>query len=187
MLFILLIKSGAGPDKIPQSTAVAFAEFYEQYLPKIFNYISYRVADKYMAEDLTSAVFEKALTKFKSFDAEKASFSTWLFTIAHNTVIDHYRLRTKEQDLEKEKVVFVSMQYESTEEEAVKTEEYQKLKSCLSQLNKNEREIISLKFGGEMTNRQIAQMLGISESNVGIIIYRTIRKLRDGFTGWQNE
>jgi RNA polymerase sigma factor (sigma-70 family) len=145
------------------------------------------VADKYTAEDLTSVVFEKALTKFKSFDAEKASFSTWLFTIAHNTVIDHYRLMTKERDMEKEKVVFVSAQYESAEEEAVKTEEFKKLRACLSQLNKNEQEIISLKFGAEMTNRQIARMLGISESNVGVTIYRTIRKLRDGFTGWQNE
>ena len=186
MLFILLIKSGTGPDKVPPSTAAAFAEFYEQYLPKVFNYISYRVTDKYMAEDLTSVVFEKALTKFKSFDAEKASFSTWLFTIAHHTVIDHYRLRTKEQGLEKEKVVFIAAEYTSIEEEAVKTEEFKKLRSCLSQLNKTEQEIISLKFGGEMTNRQIARMLGISESNVGIIIYRTIRKLRSGFAGWQN-
>jgi RNA polymerase sigma-70 factor (ECF subfamily) len=187
MLIIFLIKSSTGPDKVPPSTAAVFAEFYEQYLPKIFNYISYRVTDKYMAEDLTSVVFEKALTKFKSFDVEKASFSTWLFTIAHNTLIDHYRLRTKEQDLEKEKTAFITAQYTSTEEEAVKTEEFKKLKSCISQLNKNEQEIISLKFGGEMTNRQIARMLGISESNVGITIYRTIRKLRDGFTGWQNE
>jgi RNA polymerase sigma-70 factor, ECF subfamily len=93
------------------------------------------VADKYIAEDLTSAVFEKALTKFKSFDAEKASFSTWLFTIAHNTVIDHYQLRTREQDLEKEKTVFIAAEYTSVEEEAVKTEEFKKLRSCLSQLN----------------------------------------------------
>ena len=187
MLYILLITSGTETDTASRNTAAVFAEFYEQYLPKIYNYISYRVADRYTAEDLTSAVFEKALTKFKSFDVEKASFSTWLFTIAHNTVIDHYRIRTKEQEMEKERVVFVTVKYESAEEEAIKTEEFRKLKSCLSQLNKHEQELISLKFGGEMTNRQIAGIMGISESNVGVTLYRTIRKLRDGFTGWENE
>jgi RNA polymerase sigma-70 factor, ECF subfamily len=55
------------------------------------------------------------------------------------------------------------------------------LQSCLAELSHSEQEIISLKFGAEMTNRQIAKTLSLSESNVGIIIYRAVRKLRDGF------
>jgi RNA polymerase sigma-70 factor (ECF subfamily) len=185
MLFIFMIKPGSGAEKVPRSTAIIFAEFYEQYLPKIYNYVSYRVADKFTAEDLTSTVFEKALAKFNTFDAEKASFSTWLFTIARNTVIDHYRVRNKEQNVENESTVFITVQSNSPEEDLVKEEDCRKLKTCVAQLNKQEQEIISLKFGGEMTNRQIAKMLGISDSNVGITLYRSIRKLREGFVGWQ--
>jgi RNA polymerase sigma-70 factor (ECF subfamily) len=55
------------------------------------------------------------------------------------------------------------------------------LKVCLSQLTLQEQEIIAMKFGGEMTNREIAKTLGLSDSNVGIIIYRAVRKLRDSF------
>jgi RNA polymerase sigma factor (sigma-70 family) len=66
-------------------------------------------------------------------------------------------------------------------------QEIRLLQSYVAQLSKVEQEIISLKFGGEMTNRQIAKTLGLSESNVGIIIYRAVRKLRDGFGGGRSE
>jgi RNA polymerase sigma-70 factor (ECF subfamily) len=61
------------------------------------------------------------------------------------------------------------------------------LKTCLSKLDKHEQEIIALKFSSELTNRKIAQMLGMTESNVGIILFRAIRKLRDGFGKLENE
>jgi RNA polymerase sigma-70 factor (ECF subfamily) len=75
---------------------------------------------------------------------------------------------------------------DSPEEANERAEELQLLNSCLARLSNQEREIISLKFGAEMTNRQIAGMLTLSESNVGIIIYRAVRKLRDDFRGRQN-
>ena len=71
----------------------------------------------------------------------------------------------------------------SPEEASEREEEIKVLQSCVSQLSKAEQEIISLKFGAEMTNRQIAKTLGLSESNVGVIVYRSVRKLRDGFKG----
>jgi RNA polymerase sigma-70 factor (ECF subfamily) len=187
MLFIFFIESGTDSGKIPRSTAEVFAEFYEQYMPKIFSYISYRVTDKHVAEDLTSSVFEKALTKFNTFDAKKAAFSTWVFTIARNTVIDYYRDNSKKKEIESDTAVFITTQYTSTEDEVVKAEDFKKLKTCLSKLNKHEQEIISLKFSSELTNRKIAQMLGMTESNVGIILFRAIRKLRDGFGKFENE
>ena len=85
MFFINLLLSMV-PDKVVRSTADAFTEFYRVYLPKVFRYISYKIADTHLAEDLTSAVFEKALTKFKSYDENKAAFSTWIFRIARNTL-----------------------------------------------------------------------------------------------------
>ncbi len=185
VLLIFVVQPPETNGKVSRTTAEAFAELYEQFLPKVFNFISYRIADKNIAEDLTSAVFEKALTKFKSYSSEKAAFSTWIFSIARNTVIDHYRV-SKEQAVYSDDVLFASDGDASPEEEAILAEEVKKLHSCVAQLSRHEQEIVSLKFGAEMNNRQIARELGLSESNVGIIVYRAVRKLRDNFKGWQN-
>lgn len=171
--------------KTTASTADLFGQLYEQYLPKVFQYVSFRVGDRHTAEDLTSIVFEKALTKFHNYDSAKAAFATWLFSIARNTVIDHYRASRKEQNWMPDSAANFPARDPSPEDEAVRAEEIRKLRSCLNLLGETEREIISLKFGSEMTNRQIAGILGVTESNVGTIIYRAVRKLRDGFTGWQ--
>ena len=71
---------------------------------------------------------------------------------------------------------------ESTPAELIeKQEERERLKECLSQLSREEQELISLKFGSGLNNRQIAGVTGLSESNVGTRLYRAIRKLRDSF------
>ncbi len=173
-------------DKDTRRVRETFAELYEQYLSRVFRYISYKVNNIQLAEDLTSVVFEKALTSFSSYRSDKASFSTWLLSIARHTVIDHYRVSSRRQTIPLEEVTEMSSKNASPEEEAVRREERQRLRVCLAGFPQQEQEIISLKFGAEMTNRQIAGMLSLSESNVGTIIYRTVRKLRDCFGGWQN-
>ena len=169
-------------DKVPQSIADAFARLYEELMPKVFRYINYRIVDVDAAQDLTETVFEKALVKFQSYSSDKAGFSTWIFSIVRNALVDHYRVSAREMNLQKETIA--QTKYEDNprlDDEVVKAEEMKLLQSCVSQLTSQEKEVISLKFGGEMTNRQIAKMLGISESNVGTIAYRTVRKLRDKF------
>jgi RNA polymerase sigma-70 factor (TIGR02952 family) len=183
-LLTFFVQAIEAANKIASSTAEAFADLYREYLPKVYRYISYRVADSHQAEDLTSIVFEKALTKFKSYSSKKAAFSTWIFSIARNTLIDHYRANAKQPAIQVENMPFLEEDH-SPEEEMAKSEEYRILQSCISKLAAQEQEIISLKFGAEMTNRQIAKVIGLSESNVGIIIFRAIRKLRDSFDeGW---
>ena len=174
-------------QKVAGSTAERFTELYKQYVPKVFKYMTYKVAgDVQIAEDLTSLVFEKALTKFKSHDAEKASFSTWIFAIARNTVIDHYRATSKQKNLQLDDDTCAPRDSISPEDNAIKTEEFQTLQSFILRLSQHEQEIISLKFGAEMNNRQIAKMTGLSESNVGTIIWRAVCKLRDNFRKWEN-
>jgi RNA polymerase sigma-70 factor (ECF subfamily) len=167
--------------------APEFVALYEQYLPRIFRYFSYRVNDGSLAEDLTSAVFEKALTRFGSFRAERSSFATWLFAIARNTLTDHYRAAGKQRWLSLDKVKeMAGMKRNQPEEEFAGKQRRQRLRTCLAALSAQERDIVSLKFGGEFSNREIAGLTGLSESNVGTILYRVVRKLRDCFGEWPN-
>jgi RNA polymerase sigma-70 factor (ECF subfamily) len=161
------------------SARETFAQLYEEYLDKVFRYIQYRVNNMQLAEDLTSAVFEKALVNFSKYSSDKASFSTWIFSIARNVVIDYYRVHGKRQTVSLEETTEMPSRDLSPEEELLKREELKRLQVFLTDLPQGEQEIIRLKFGAELNNRQIAKTLGLSESNVGTKLYRAIRKLRD--------
>ena len=168
-------------NKKTESATEIFVELYEYYMPQVFRYIGYQVGDMDLAEDLSSAVFEKVLTRLDSYRSDRAAFSTWLMTVARNTVIDHYRAKSRKITISIEETFEPASKEISPEEKATRKEELQRLETYLKELPQQEREIISLKFGAELNNRQIAKMLGLSESNVGTKLYRTIRKLRDKF------
>ena len=155
-----------------------FIKLYEEFLPKVFRYIRYRVNSEQETEDLTSMVFEKALVNFERYSRDKASFSTWIFSIARNTVIDHYRTQARRPALSLEKAEIEASSNElQPDDVVVKIEEKEKLQACISRLSHEEQEIIALKFGSEMNNRQIARATGLSESNVGTKLYRAVRMI----------
>ncbi|MBI2853111.1 MAG: sigma-70 family RNA polymerase sigma factor [Chloroflexi bacterium] len=187
MFLVMNADDGGDTAPVPGSTAELFGRLYEQYLPGVFRYVSYRVGDRNTAEDLTSDIFNKALMNFTKYDSKKAAFSTWIFSIARNALIDYYRGRGRRQNLQKEADTDLRASSISPEEEASRLEEIRKLHDCLSLLKPSEQELVSLKFGSEMTNREIAQIMGLSESNVGTILCRVVRKLRDEFRGWQDD
>jgi RNA polymerase sigma factor (sigma-70 family) len=186
-LLIFFIILSVEIQKIGKGTAELFSFFYEEYLPKIFRYISYKISDKYLAEDLTSAVFEKALVKFNTYSSKKAALSTWIFAIARNTLIDHFRTASHEKTVQIDESFDMPQEGKSPEEAIIDEEKWKSLHKYMLRLAPNEREIISMKFSSQMTNRQIAGVLGLSDSNVGVILYRAIRRLRDDFEGWQSE
>lgn len=166
----------------------AFAELYEEFLPRVFRYVKCRVGDVATTEDLTSSVFEKVLVNFAKYSRDRADFSTWIFTIARNTLIDYYRVAAskKKQTLSIEEAEERPTDTLSPPEELEKKELAKKLNRCVEQLSPEEQEIIHFKFQAELTNREIAKMLGLSESNVGVKLYRAIRKMRDTFQGLEH-
>jgi RNA polymerase sigma factor (sigma-70 family) len=165
----------------------AFTALYEKHMAYVFRYINYRVGNRNEAEDLTSVVFEKALAAFHRYDHRKSAPQTWLLTIARNTVTDHLRKSSSRKTMPLDDAVGVESADPSPPEETERREEYARLQLCLAALPLREQEIISLKFGGELNNRQIASVVGLSENNVGTILFRAICKLRNCFKGWSNE
>src|SRR5512136_1836299 len=116
------------------SKAEKFAQLYGEFMPKVFAYIHYRVNDQQTTEDLTSIVLEKALSNFDKYSRDKASFSTWLFTIARNSVIDHFRTDSKRQHVDLAEASDLPSSEPSPEEQAETKSEKQCLLECLSKL-----------------------------------------------------
>jgi RNA polymerase sigma-70 factor (ECF subfamily) len=154
---------------------VDWDEVYRLELPRIYNFFRYRVYDSALAEDLTSITFEKAWRGRHRYRRDVAAFSTWLFTIARNVAVDHFRRRRAEVPLEDGPEPASDA---TPEDAAVRRSEFLRLSALLHDLPERERELVALKYGAEETNRAIARITGLSESNVGTILHRTVQTLR---------
>ncbi len=154
----------------------AFGVLYDRYLDKIYRFIYYKTFSKERAEDLTSDVFHKALTKIDSFASDKGNFSAWLYRIARNSVIDHYR--TQKSDVPLEDVFDVGVD-DRTAEVLDAQADLQKVVTYLSTLSAKQREIITLRVWEEKSYREIAEILGGTEDSVKMAFSRSIRELRE--------
>jgi len=169
-----------------QSRQELFAEMYDQHMPQVYRYISYRVGNPGVAEDLTADVFEKALRHIDRYSRDKASPKTWLTAIARNTVTDYFRKAGRIQVVREDDAPEEVSEEPAVDEELGRLEEVRQLRLSLAGLPQFDQDIISLKFGAGMNNREIARALNVSESNVGTRLYRAVRKLRDSFKGWED-
>jgi RNA polymerase sigma-70 factor (ECF subfamily) len=158
-----------------------FEALYNEHLPRIYNYFRYRLGDGPLAEDLTAATFEKAWRSRERYRRDLGAFSTWLFTIARRVAVDHYRRRRPQTSLEDQAHLSVD---ENLEERVQQQADIQKLSVLLARLADRERELVALKYGAGLTNRAIAGLSGLSESNVGVILHRALQSLR---TDWETE
>ena len=155
-----------------------FAEKYEQFFPRVFAYVYGRTRNVHQAEDLVSDVFERAFLKMGSLRNDEA-FATWLFTIARNLVTSHARKRGRESIVDPDILRSVVATNVSVENEVLVREEVAAVMDRLKTFPQREQDIVSLKFDAELTNHQIAKVMGLSEANVRVIIFRTLRKLRE--------
>jgi len=148
---------------------------YSEQLPRVYNYLRYRTGNEALAEDLTSRTFEKAWRDRHRYRRDLAGYATWLLRIARNVAIDHRRTSHEHAPLEEA----AEAPAEGTpEEEAVLRSNFARLSALMAVLPEREREILALKYGAGATNRAIADVTGLSESNVGTIIHRTVQLLR---------
>lgn len=174
-------------DDLARNKREAFEEMYDTLMPKVYRYVSYRIGNVSIAEDITADVFEKALKHFDSYTSEKASQATWLMTIARNTITDHFRKESRIQVVREEDAPEEASREPEVHEQVAQTEEARQLKICLAELPQLDQDIISLKFGAGMNNREIARTLKVSESNVGTRLYRAVKRLRDAFKGLEHD
>lgn len=169
-----------GGDKILEyniRTEQGFEEMYHEYFPKIYNYIFYHILSKEDTEDLVSIVFGKVAKSKETFDVRKASFTTWIFSIARNALTDYYRKKKVETVIYDEADSAVMITFEKQLEQ-ITSEKRKIIFEELAKLKEKERMIIYYKFFCNYNNRQIAMMLDMNESTVGTVLARSLKKLR---------
>ncbi|MCL4271680.1 MAG: sigma-70 family RNA polymerase sigma factor [Anaerolineales bacterium] len=157
----------------------AFAIIYDHYFPKVYNYVRYRVRDVDVADEITALVFERVLTGIGSYRPQKAPFGAWLFSIARNAVHDHHRSTSRHPWLPLD-LIAAHPAADPLPEEAVEQKDASaRLLQAVRQLAPREQDLIALKFASGLENKEIAKVVGLSESHVGVILFRALRRLRN--------
>lgn len=163
---------------LAQASPAAFAPIYDHYFPRVYTYVRYRVADAFTADDLTAQIFERALVHMRAYHPERAPFGAWLFAIARNAVNDHLRARRRWPWLSFEGLTDHPSPEPQPEAAAQGSLTSRRLLEAVAGLDERERDLIALKFSAGLTNREIAVITRLSEGNVGVSLYRAMRKLR---------
>jgi RNA polymerase sigma-70 factor (ECF subfamily) len=159
--------------------ADAFGELYERYVDRIYNYVFYRVSDTAEAEDLTARVFYRALGHMDEYQARGAPFAAWLYRIAHNLVANWYRDRSRRKNIRLDDIALLAERGAGPHQLAEQNEETQTLLRAIRKLPAERQQLLILKFGEELSNEEIARIIGRSEGAVKSLYHRTLVALRD--------
>jgi RNA polymerase sigma-70 factor (ECF subfamily) len=154
----------------------SIGELFEQYHTHVYRYLYYIVGDVHLAEDLTSEVFLRMIRSLPNYRYQGISFQAWLFQIAHNLAIDHFRKVSNKVQVELEENLHSNEpDLDSTVENNLNSD---KLRDALKHLNDAQREVIILRFVAGMPINQVAQTLRKSEDTVKGLQRRGLASLR---------
>ncbi|MEM8530523.1 MAG: sigma-70 family RNA polymerase sigma factor [Chloroflexota bacterium] len=170
-----------------RSTDIDWEQVYREQYPRLYNFFRYRLGNDVQAEDLTAEVFERAWRNRHQYHDDLGRFEAWLFGIARNVVANHFRKAGKtltEPSLHALEQTLATPDDAALEAHVQHIQDIQQLATLLDHLTDRERELIAFKYGSGLNNRQIAHLTGMSESNVGTSIHRTVQKLR---RAWKDE
>jgi RNA polymerase sigma factor (sigma-70 family) len=169
-----------------QRTQIDFAEQFRQHYPRLYRYVLYRVGDELVAEDLTAEIFERAYRSMDSYDAARSTMGTWLTHIAHNWV-NNYLIRedrhSKHEVMAGEEMEQFASREATPEAQVIRSEAIQRLLDCLELLSARDKQIVSLRFALDTRNRDIAEMLGIKEHTISVVLLRAVQRLRECHQG----
>jgi RNA polymerase sigma-70 factor (ECF subfamily) len=152
-----------------------FEALYRAARDDVYAYVSTLLRDPMTAEDVTALAFERAYRRRKLFDPRRGSERAWLFGIARNAALDELRKRKRTATLAAEPADADAVPAEDAADAVVRRTT---VRAALDALAPRERELIALKFHAGLSNQELAKVLGVSESNVGTMLHRTMEKLR---------
>jgi len=159
-----------------QGNAEAFARLYACYVERITRYVYFRVTDHQLAEDITSRIFIKMLERLKTYQVGQSPVIAWLYRMAHNAVVDHYRLKRTFISLEDANQAEVRHE-DGIDEKLDLQIKSQQLRAALQVLTEEQQRVLILRFIDGLSTREIARQLGKREGAVRGLQMRALQKL----------
>jgi RNA polymerase sigma-70 factor (ECF subfamily) len=156
----------------------ALAEIYDRYEAKIFSYVYRRVGNQALAEDLAAQVFMKMLQAIRERRAWHSSFSGWLYRIAHNLVIDHYRQRDRHRDVGLEESGDLVAEHDNPAHSVEMRLTGERLRFAMRQLTEDQSEVLALRFMEGYSISEVAEMMNKTEGAIKALQYRAVANLR---------
>jgi RNA polymerase sigma-70 factor, ECF subfamily len=153
----------------------AFGYIYDHFRERIFKFIFFRVGHKEMAEDLMSDTFVKAWIKISDISSPRA-LSAWIYQVAKNNIIDYYRIRKTTIDIEEVSETLIDG--DNPIDSANLKIEHRHLISILDKISSEQRLVIEYKFFEDLTNEEIASIMGKTEGAIRVLQHRAILKLK---------
>lgn len=154
----------------------AFSNIYEHFFGGVFKYVSFRVRNYSVAEDLVQETFVRAFQSLSSFQPRGYPFSSWLFRIAHNLVVDHFRQNSK-ATLSWDEVALTSSEREPDEVAEAKLEA-EELLAAMSRLTDAQRRVLELRFGGGLSLEETAKVMGKKANAIKALQHSAVQALR---------
>ena len=158
-----------------KSDRAAFEALYRTSRDDVYAYVAGLLRDRSAAEDVTALAFERAFRKRDRWDPGKGTRRAWLFGIARNAALDELRRRKRTAELAVEPEDVDATPLDAEADTALRRTA---LRQAMASLDARERELIALKFFAGLGNAEIADVIGVSPTNAGTRIHRTIEKLR---------
>lgn len=160
--------------------ADAFGELYTRHMDAIYRYVYFRVGDEREAEDLTEEVFVRAWTALPKYRPSKHPFTSWLYRIAHNLVVDYHR-KQKPVDLPDQPELRwqANAAPGSTEDQVALRQDVAELIKAVRQLDEKEQLIVVLRFVEGLSHKEVAKIIGKSEVHCRVLQHRVLAKLQE--------
>lgn len=157
----------------------AFEALYDHFYDQIFRYIAFKTSDSLIAEDLTEDVFLRMLESIRKFKPQGHPFSSWLFRIAHNRVIDHYRKRGRDKNVPLDTILTTVGESQSTLDTYVETKlAMREVNQAMGNLTDLQREVLNLRFAGGLSIKETAEAVNRNENSVKALQHSAVKKLR---------
>jgi RNA polymerase sigma factor (sigma-70 family) len=157
-----------------------FAGIYDEHVWRVYGFFAYWLQSRPDAEDLTQQTFERALRAWDRYDETRASVATWLLVIARNLLIDHRNAASSKRVRPVEDADLETMAA-SPDRHSIGIDP--DLERALAELGPREQELIALRFGGDLTGPEIAELTGLTLANVQQILSRSLRRMSASLDG----
>lgn len=154
--------------------------FFDEYYPRLYNYVYYKTLDHALAEDIVSDVMVRVAKAYATFDPKRGSLDDWVFRIARNTLYSHFRRRREIVSIDAVSEAASAVTIEEDVSDPL-NERGALVRKALGMLTDEEREIVYLRFWEELSSKQVGERMGMNPSTVSTKLSRAIGKIRKAF------